>query len=81
MFYTGATLRWEVGLSRDWKGRGGLQELQSESLSLWNGRTEDDSDQQSAVLLTGREMQLPAELRRWQRREGLHRVSTGDLSL
>lgn len=40
-----------------------MQELQSESLSLWNGRTEDDSDQQTAVLLADGEMQLPAELR------------------
>ncbi|KAG8006105.1 Low-density lipoprotein receptor-related protein 10 [Nibea albiflora] len=85
LLHSGAALRREVGLPRDGEGRAGLPGLRSQPVRLWGGGPESGGvqpfSQQAGVLPGHREMQLPAVLRRRQRREGLHRVSAGDLSL
>ena len=85
LLHPGATLRREMGLFRDGEGRGGVQGLQREPVRLRSGGAEGGGvrslRRQAGVLPGHGEMQLPAVLRRRQRREGLHRVSAGDLSL
>lgn len=85
LLHAGAALRWEVGLSRDRKGRGGVQGLQPEPVCLRTDGTESGGVQplcwQAGVLPSDGEVQLPAVLCRRQRREGLHRVPAWDLSL
>jgi len=85
MLHPGATLRREMGLSRDGEGRGGLQGMRFEPVHLRGGgaagRAFQPLRRQTGVLPGHGAVQLPAVLRRRQRRAGLHRVPAGDLSL
>lgn len=85
LLHAGAALRWQVGLCRDGPGRGGLQGLQHEPVCLRHGGTQSrvvgSLCWEACVLPSFRALQLPAVLRRRERRERLHCLSARNLPL